>query len=117
MTMRLPIRRRPATRAPRTALSGGATVLSRKGLRSRMRSSGWPTIRGSRDSMYTATSGSSGIAGGASLGAHAGEVLGLHRRLAAPLGEHPGDLVADPFEQRGAAFARMSRDRLPDVHP
>src|SRR5258706_5803609 len=61
MAIRLPIRRNSRTVRLSTFVMGGCTVRSKKGLVSRTRSIGWPTIRGSRALMYAAISGSSGM--------------------------------------------------------
>src|SRR5262249_544788 len=61
MAMRLPTRVISVTRRPAAAELGGSTERRTKGLTSRTRSSTAPATRVSRASMYTVTSGSSGI--------------------------------------------------------
>src|SRR6267154_2377149 len=60
-TMRLPIRRRPKTFLPSADAMGGFTLRRTKGLRSRKRVNVRPVRRVPRCSIYTTTSGSSGI--------------------------------------------------------
>jgi len=51
----------PGTSLPGVIAAGGSTVRTRKGLASRTRLSGWPTMRGSSALMYAEISGSSGM--------------------------------------------------------
>ena len=62
MTIRLPSRRRPTTRRPVSAFSGGSTERRRNGVSRRTRCRVAPAMRRSSASMYTVTSGSSGNA-------------------------------------------------------